>query len=278
MPVTNKLEIIEEHFINRLNQIYSLSDGTVTIEENSNTPIDDSPEATVSVPTSQVITGTATTLMKMPLSTDILFILSSFLDIESLISLASTCKDASLAVRNFSKVRVMKTNPHYTFNVTWINLLILAIIYEFELPFDFNFRTHDHDQLYLLLFKFLHCSTNVNNQMYRAVMSFIYKSVKSPDANVPMTQKQWRLSLIRHFYQISQLPLTISALQSHYQVISPSFTENFVDWLDLLEFFASNPSRNDLIRLRNVNHSANHYLHDDLEEDFKEIIDEVLRV
>ena len=43
--------------------------------------------------------------------------------------------------------------------------VILSIIYEFEIP-EMSFDSTSHDQLYLLLFKFLHLSANVNDPMY----------------------------------------------------------------------------------------------------------------
>lgn len=264
-------QIIEKKFTERLYRIHSPNSDIVT------EAITMAAEIVDRAPTS--ITATTPDPSKPTLNYDNYLSICSLLDVRSMINLAQTCKDAAKAVRDSSFLRVSATNPLFAFEESsWINLLILAVIYEFDLPdkFVLDGGALMHDQLHLLLFKFLHTS-HPQSPIHPAAISFIYKCGYGLDTSVPGTQKQWRLSLIRLVYHSHSLTSTISALKRHYESVPPSFTENFVDWLDFLELFAMNPSKTDLIRLRNINYSANHYLHDELEEDFREIIEEVLQ-
>lgn len=262
-------QIIEEKFTERLYRIHSPHSDIATEAITMPAEIVDRAPTSITTPDPS----------EPALNYDNYLSICSLLDVRSMINLAQTCKDAAKAVRDSSLLRVSATNPLFAFEESsWINLLILAVIYEFDLPdkFALDGGALMQDQLHLLLFRFLHTS-HPQNPIHPAAISFIFKCGCGLDASVPDTQKQWRLSLIRLVYQSLSLPSTISALKRHYESVPPSFTENIVDWLDLLELFAMNPSKTDLIRLRNINHSANHYLHDELEEDFKEIIEEVLQ-
>lgn len=247
------LQILEEKFTHRLNQIHTDYFRTI-VHQTSPLQMSD-----------------------LPNNYDAYLQICSHLDVRSLINLSQTRKDVSKAVGAFSKYRVSMTNPLFVFDEPWINVLILAVICEYELPdkFELSGDALMKDQLHLLLFKFLHKSPQT--PFHRAVISFIYKCGCGLDSSVPNTQKQWRLSLIMHVYHSFPLTETISAFKRHFQFVTPSFTENFVDWLDLLELFATNPGKNVLSRLRNTNHSAHHYLHDDLEEDFSQVINEILQ-
>ena len=266
--VYNKLEIIEEKFLNRLQQIHE--SGTIEPVPESV----ESVESTESLVILAVVPENQDATKHSPLTSDIFFAICGFLDVKSLINLASTCKEASLAVRNFSKCRVSRTNRLYAFDLPWINLLILSIIYEFELP-EKSFDSTSHDQLYLLLFKFLHLSANVNDPMYRSAISFIFRSIQGLNSVMPVTQKQWRTSIIKYVYLESLLPLALTAFIRHYRSVLPGFTDNFDEWLNMLRFITGKPDRNELIRVRNTRHSRGHYLQEDMDEDFCEVIDEL---
>ena len=274
VQVNDKLGLIEEKFMDRLNRIHQ-KDKNVLQPHTITGPVSNNHETTCTT-----VSPVNPKLGLNSFNSDIYFQFLLFLDIRSLVSLSMTCKEAYQVILLFSKCRVSLMDPVYVFEELWINLLILAVIYEFKLPNQFKLKDNNalNDQVHLLLFKFLHTSQNVNNQFYHAVITFIYKSVYGVNIPVPLTPKDWRLSLLRHVYGSTPLPLTISTFKSHFQLVPPNFTDNFGDWLDLMELFADNPSRNDLIRLKNTNYSLNHYLHDNLEEDFREIIEELLRV
>ena len=261
--VYNKLKVIEENFFNRLQQIH----GSGSIET-----VPESVESTESSDILAMVPEDQVAIKRLPLSSDILFVICGFLDVKSLINFSSTCKEVSIDVCNFSKCRVSRTNRLYAFDLPWINLLILSIVYEFDLP---EIDSTSHDQLYLLLFKFLHLSANVNDPMYRSAISFIFRSIQGLNSVSPVTQKQWRKSIIKYSYLESLLPLAITAFIRHYQAVCPGFTENFDEWLNMLEFMANKPDRSELMRIRNIRHSRGHYLQEDMDEDFREIIDEL---
>lgn len=138
---------------------------------------------------------------------------------------------------------------------------------------DYSFMV---DNCFVLLFIYLHSSRISFDEEYRAKLSSTFKSLFGSTTVMPETQKEFRLSLIRLVNKSIALPSTLEALKNHYETVRPDFTFSLGNWLDTLDVLSKNPSQEDLLQLLNFSHSSNHYAHQQLDEDFVAIIDELL--
>lgn len=159
------------------------------------------------------------------------------------------------------------------------DLIASGIVLEYkETSTESNLNDSQKDSIdlgYSLLFSSLHpgmeeCPQFDPNEIPRLIGS---------NDVLPVTPKEFRLSLIRRIINSSSkfsFPATINQMKKFYQSNIPDFTSNLDNWFDTLELFSKNPSKEDLVQFLNYSHSAGHYGHEEIDEDFVTIIEEIL--